>query len=281
MFANLMHAAAIIGALPVTLTNGTTADATQVMSDLNWIVNQVNANAAPLTDTARLSSNNNFTVAQSGVAASDPANFPIASQIQNNVFQTLSSTLGTNALTARIAALPLAAYAVGQVFSFHPSQGNTGSVTIDIDGLGSAVIKSRGSQLLGGELGSGNATIGAVVQVVSAGAQPVLELVNEGAHSDPGSVKAWMNFDGTTGVPRTSYNCSLTKNGTGDYTITISPPFPSALWVANITTFLQATSANNALQLSSQTASAIRFLTIENGVATDKSVVNFSATGYQ
>lgn len=35
----------IIGALPVTLQNGTTADATQVMADFNFIVNQVNANA--------------------------------------------------------------------------------------------------------------------------------------------------------------------------------------------------------------------------------------------
>ncbi|MFT4068928.1 hypothetical protein [Paraburkholderia sp.] len=37
----------IIGALPVTLTNGTTADASQVMADLNFIVNAVNAGAQP------------------------------------------------------------------------------------------------------------------------------------------------------------------------------------------------------------------------------------------
>ena len=37
---------AIIGALPSILTNGTTADATQVMGDFNFIVSQVNANAA-------------------------------------------------------------------------------------------------------------------------------------------------------------------------------------------------------------------------------------------
>ncbi|KWA06653.1 tail fiber domain-containing protein [Burkholderia territorii] len=37
----------IIGNLPVPLQNGTTADASQVMSDLNFIVNQVNANAMP------------------------------------------------------------------------------------------------------------------------------------------------------------------------------------------------------------------------------------------
>lgn len=39
---------AIIGALPNNLQNGTTADASQVMADLNFIVNQVNANALPL-----------------------------------------------------------------------------------------------------------------------------------------------------------------------------------------------------------------------------------------
>lgn len=37
----------IVGALPVTLTNGTTADASQVMANLNFIVNAVNANAQP------------------------------------------------------------------------------------------------------------------------------------------------------------------------------------------------------------------------------------------
>lgn len=37
----------IIGTLPNTLTNGTPADATQVMADLNFIVSQVNTNAAP------------------------------------------------------------------------------------------------------------------------------------------------------------------------------------------------------------------------------------------
>lgn len=38
----------IIGLLPITLTNGQIADATQVMADLNQIVNNVNANSAAL-----------------------------------------------------------------------------------------------------------------------------------------------------------------------------------------------------------------------------------------
>ena len=39
----------IVGALPYTLTNGVTADASRVMANYNYIVSQVNANAAPTT----------------------------------------------------------------------------------------------------------------------------------------------------------------------------------------------------------------------------------------
>jgi hypothetical protein len=45
---------AIIGSLPVILTNGTIADATQVMADFNYIVTQVNANGSPATGGAYL-----------------------------------------------------------------------------------------------------------------------------------------------------------------------------------------------------------------------------------
>ncbi len=145
----------IVGALPVTLTNGTTADATQVMSDFNWIVNQVNANAAPLATTALTNANNNFTVVQSGIAATSPANFPIASQIQGSVFNTFQSTLGTNSLTARMAALALTAWPTDAVFSFVPSQTNTGPANITVDSAGSSIIFSMGSTLVGGELHAG------------------------------------------------------------------------------------------------------------------------------
>ncbi len=43
---NYLTLGVIIGPLPSTLVNGTTADATQVMGDFNWIVNQTNAGAA-------------------------------------------------------------------------------------------------------------------------------------------------------------------------------------------------------------------------------------------
>lgn len=149
----------IIGALPVTLTNGTTADATQVMSDFNWIVNQVNANAAPLANTALTNANNNFTVVQTGVAATSGSHFPIASQVQNNVFLTLSSTLGTNSLTSRCAALAISSYAVGQPLQFTPSQTNTGPASMTVDTAPTLPILFSGQALAGGELKAGLASV--------------------------------------------------------------------------------------------------------------------------
>ena len=144
----------IIGALPNTLINGTTADAVQVMADLNFIVNQVNANAAPLANTALTNANNNFTTVQSGQAATQPANFPTALQIENNSLQTLSSVLGTNTVTGRISAVPLGAYVSGQVFTFIPSNANTGATTLNVDGNGARAILNMGSALSGAELQS-------------------------------------------------------------------------------------------------------------------------------
>src|SRR5262249_22315037 len=143
---------AIVGELPVTPTNGTTADATQVMADLNWIVNQVNANAAPLPTTALTNANNNFTAVQSGVAATAPATFPIASQIQQDVSRTLQSRLGSSAISARCAALSLRTYAADEVFTFFPSQTNTGPAAISVDSAGSSILFSMGRTLVGGEL---------------------------------------------------------------------------------------------------------------------------------
>jgi hypothetical protein len=142
----------IVGSLPNTIANGQTADAVPLMADLNYIVSQVNANAASLSNTALLNSTNSFTMVQSGVAATNAANFPIASQAQNSVFNTFQSTLGTNTLTARIAALALSAWTTDAVFTFFPSQTNTGPVGITVDSAGSSSIFSGGQALVGGEL---------------------------------------------------------------------------------------------------------------------------------
>ena len=44
-----------------------------------------------------------------------------------------------------------------------------------------------------------------------------------------GIAKAWVNFNGTAGTIRNSFNVtSLTKNGTGDYTINFTTAMPNA-----------------------------------------------------
>jgi hypothetical protein len=50
--------------------------------------------------------------------------------------------------------------------------------------------------------------------------------------------KAWVNFNGTTspGTIRSSYNVSsVTKNGTGDYTVNFTTPMADANYSANVT----------------------------------------------
>jgi len=142
----------IISALPDAITNGTTADASEVTANFNHIVAQVNANAAQLSLTPQLASANTFTARQSGVSATLPANFPIATQVQDWAFNTLTSTLGTNTITARCATLTIGALANGQVFTFVPSQTNTGPVTLNPDGVGAAAIFLGGTNVTSGQI---------------------------------------------------------------------------------------------------------------------------------
>ncbi len=66
--------ATIIGSLPYTLTNGTTADANAVMADLNFIVSQVNANVTTAIAAAVLAALPVGIIAEwSGSVASIPA----------------------------------------------------------------------------------------------------------------------------------------------------------------------------------------------------------------
>lgn len=131
----------IVGPLPNTIANGQTEDATPVQANFQWIVNQVNANAAQLSLTPQLASNNTFTGSNSGIAATALANFPIVSQIQNGTFHLLGSVGGTaGAITASATPTPNA-YSAGQFFFFTPAADNTSSATINVNSLGALTIK--------------------------------------------------------------------------------------------------------------------------------------------
>ena len=150
----------IISPLPNTLTNGTTADATQVMADLNQIVNNVNANAAAngansdITSLSGLSTPLSVSQGGTGVTTPNAVNrngYASAADVQDNTLQNLTSVAGTNTITAT-AAISMSAYASGQQFSFIPAASNTGATTININSLGAKNIFLNGAALVGYEL---------------------------------------------------------------------------------------------------------------------------------
>lgn len=100
------------------------------------------------------------------------------------------------------------------------------------------------------------------------------------AEYHPSSAKAWAMFDGTTvgtHAPTVGYNItSVTRNGTGDYTITWATDFSTANYVISCTvTAYQCgitTQAAGTAQLST---------TISDGTSTDMAVVSVVAYGDQ
>lgn len=70
-----------IGTLPVTLQNGTVNDATQVMLDLNWIVNQVNANVFAKIDLTAVAGAGNI-----GFSAGQSYSTGTIGYAMNNIF---------------------------------------------------------------------------------------------------------------------------------------------------------------------------------------------------
>lgn len=222
LFKNFYRLPVIIGPLPNTISNGQTEDATPLMANFNWLVNQVNANAADVTLVALLAAANTFTSVQSGVAATSAANFPIATQVQNHAFNTLTSTLGTNIITARALSLSLGAYATGQVFTFVPSQTNTGPANITIDSAGSSIIFSGGRTLQGGELAQSVpvSIMRDSTRMNIIGPPPLPSLIKTACQVTQAAGAYTLQAGGFNVT-------SINKNGTGDVTVALSVPFTS------------------------------------------------------
>lgn len=161
---NILHflrLANIIGTLPNTLTNGTTADATQVMADLNKIVNDVNSNAAPLTNVALLNATNTFTQVQVGVNATASANFPTAGQVQGNM--NFGSDVGVANAFAINPTPAISAYADGMPFSFIARHMTGTTTTFSASGLAALnMVNPSGAQI-----GSAQIQVGAAVTVIA------------------------------------------------------------------------------------------------------------------
>ena len=113
---------AIVGSLPITLTNGTVADALQVMQNLNFIITSVNNSAAGLGQV------NLFTAGQSvtPIALVDGATISTNAALGNNFFVTLA---GNRTLSNPIN------LANGQIVNWRITQDGTGSRTLSYGGI--------------------------------------------------------------------------------------------------------------------------------------------------
>lgn len=102
-----------------------------------------------------------------------------------------------------------------------------------------------------------------------------------------GSAKAWVNFDGTgTPAARDSFNfASITDNGAGDYTITVSNAFNNANYAstgmcgANGTTFGQARDVFFNVTAPTTTAFRINTKQSNDGSNNDTPQVHTSSNG--
>lgn len=71
---------------------------------------------------------------------------------------------------------------------------------------------------------------------VEAATDTTRAVVPSAMNSHPGMVKAWVTFAGSNGAIAASHNVgSVTRNGTGDYTVTFTIPFSSANYCAHVT----------------------------------------------
>jgi microcystin-dependent protein len=140
---------AIIAPLPVTLQNGTTADANQVMSNFNQIVNNVNSNAAPLATSAQTNVTNTFTSPQIMSAATALNHAVIASQVQQNGLTYFTDTGAANAYVVTPAPV-WASYSAGSELYVKIGAGNTstGASTINVSALGLKNILNEDSSTL-------------------------------------------------------------------------------------------------------------------------------------
>lgn len=140
----IASAAIISTPLPNILTNGTTADATQVMADFNAIVNGVNSNAAPLATTPQLNIINTFTQPQIIPNATALNHAINAGQFQQNSIKYLTDTGAANAYVVTPAPA-WGSYIAGSDLYVVIGGGhtNTAASTIDVSGLGAKTIQNE------------------------------------------------------------------------------------------------------------------------------------------
>lgn len=199
----------IIGSLPYTLTNGTTADATQVMANYNKIITDVNANAAKNGVNSDITAITGLTTPLS------------AAQGGSNVWYGATSTGSANAQSVATLAPNNFSLVAGNTASFLAGFTNTGATTLALNGTAATNIFKRTpggvSALVGGEIISGTVTTvrydGTQYQLLSDVPVPFgpLTSIASGGTTDLGTIVSHnANITGTTSITSFGSSASTT-----------------------------------------------------------------------
>jgi len=118
-----------------------------------------------------------------------------------------------------------------------------------------------------------------VVDTIQSGASLTPPTITDSAGTQIGTLcRAWVNFNGTTspGTIRASFNVtSVTKNGTGDYTVNFTNAMPDANYAVT-QGYTPSTSQAYVGQVSTLTTTSVRmgnYLNYSSGAALDMSMV--------
>ena len=136
----------IVGSLPNNIANGQVMDAGPVMANFNWLMNQVNANAASLAGA------NVFAQAIQAPAATTGVQLATAAQVQNGVNNAADSGVVDAYICAP--AVPVTGYANGQQFTMTTANTNTlTNPTLAISALAAkTIVNQDGSALVAGQI---------------------------------------------------------------------------------------------------------------------------------
>jgi hypothetical protein len=225
----------IIGSLPFTLTNGETADATQVMANFNSIIADVNGGAAenganasitqltgittPIPVSEGGTGENTLTAkavllgnGAGGVQAVAPAGTLGNLLLDNGTTWTGTQVLSGSYSFAVNAAIPPTA-------GIHSPAAKT--VCIATNGADQLCVGPTGGGYMQGATGADKGVGSFNAQGMFQNGQPV----GQGA-------KVWLEYQGSTGTIIASFNVAgVVKNATGDYTISFTTPFATGAYV--------------------------------------------------
>jgi|HubBroStandDraft_1064217.scaffolds.fasta_scaffold02977_11 hypothetical protein len=262
----------IIGSLPFTLTNGETADATQVMANFNSIIADVNGGAAENGANASITQLTGLTtplpVEEGGTGADTftatalllgnvtgaVQDGPVAGTAGNLVLDNGTTWTGTQVLSGSYsfavnAAIPPSA-------GIHSPAAKT--VCIATNGADQFCVGPTGGTYAflttGTDKGAGSANFTAYFQ---SGQQ-----IN--------AIKASAFINGLAGLLTAGFNATVVKNGTGDYTVN----FPTAFADANFRAVVSQSNVSGGVAIVSRAAGNVRInaFNTNTGILTDVNV---------